>query len=118
MGELLQVRVSVSTYDPAKVQKRWPRLFVLGFGQESAGTALDGRDKGVMELARALAERAELDMLPEGAAEALGEGPREADALRQGIEDALADWKPSEANRLTDELESRLDALEKDARNL
>ena len=31
MGRTLQIRVSASTFDPAEVEKRWPRLSALAF---------------------------------------------------------------------------------------
>lgn len=114
MGRLLQVRVSASTYDEVGVTRAWPRLSGLAWGQDR----VSGARYGVFELARTLFEKRRLGMLSPEADTALGDGPQRLEALCERLGAALADWKPTEANRLTDELEDLLTELEKAAETL
>ena len=34
MGRTLQIRVSATTFDPAEVERRWPRLSALAFSPD------------------------------------------------------------------------------------
>ncbi|MEF2144374.1 MAG: hypothetical protein V3573_02915 [Desulfovibrionaceae bacterium] len=109
MGRLLQIRVSASTYDEQAVSKAWPVLAKLAWGVDR----VDGAAYGVLELCETIADKARLHLLSDDAALALGKGPEEAEAIRRKLEQALAEWKASEANRLSDDLEEALSELEK-----
>ena len=112
MGKVLQVRVTATTYDDRDVEKSWPTLHELGFGYESAGTPLDSRVKGVMQLVAALEDRLSISMLPERIMEVAEKDILKADKLRKEIEEALVEWDPRKADKLTYELEDTLDDLE------
>ncbi|XPV74990.1 MAG: hypothetical protein ACNI27_10140 [Desulfovibrio sp.] len=112
MGKILQVRVTASTFDDRDVERAWPKLHELGFGYESAGTPLDSRSKGVLQLVEALEDRLSISMLPENIIEIASDSILKADELRKGIQDALAEWDARTADKLTYELEDLMDDLE------
>ena len=114
MGRYLQIRVSVSTADEETVAKAWPRLVRLAWadGLPPVGS------RGVLELTAALADRLSLGMLPPRAAEAVGGPARRAGQARLDLEEALAQRKPAEADRLTYALEDALDEAEQSAARL
>jgi hypothetical protein len=107
MGRLLQVRVSVWTYNEDDVRKAWPSLWKLAWQDSSAIPK-----KGVMELADAVFDAVKAGLIPDEQAKALRKDADKADELRQAIEKALSDRKPSEADKLTYSLEDTLDTLE------
>ncbi|MGE4265618.1 MAG: hypothetical protein AB7E46_14230 [Desulfovibrio sp.] len=114
MGRILQIRVSAWTFDPAEVEKRWPRLVALGF----TPPVLLKQERGVLELVDNLADRLGMGVLPEPAQSVLGDSLRRAAAARERLAAALADWNAREANAATDEIEEALDEAEQDARKL
>ena len=114
MGRTLQIRVSAWTFDPAEVEKRWPRLVALGFSPP----VLLKQERGVLELVDSLATRLELGVLPEAAAKVLAGALTRAAAARQRLDAALAEWNARAANIATDEIEEALDEAEQDARKL
>jgi hypothetical protein len=114
MGRLLQIRVSANTYDEAEVARTWPRLSKLAWSEDR----VSGSSYGVLELCRTLAEKQRLGMLPQEADGALGEGAKRLDSLVERLGSALGDWKATEANRLSDDLEDALSELEKEAEKL
>lgn len=119
MGRTLQVRVSATTFDPAEVGRRWPRLTGLAFSPVAVKIpALPEERRGVLELVEHLADRLEIGMLPDEASAELADGIRRASAAREQLAAHLADWNPREANLDTDRIEDALDELEKQARGL
>ncbi|MGE4291331.1 MAG: hypothetical protein AB7E32_03880 [Desulfovibrio sp.] len=114
MGKLLQIRVSAATYDEAGVVRIWPRLSRLAWGVDR----VPGAAYGVLELGRTLAEKKRLGMLSREAVAVLADGPERLEELVSRLESALGDWKASEANRLSDDLEDALSELEKAAEKL
>lgn len=112
MGKLLQVRVSAWTYSEDEVQKTWPKLWKLIWGE--GGDAVP--DKGVLELAGAVYDAVRAGLIDKDKADALRVKADEADRLKHAIEDALAARLPKEADKLTYEIEDCLDALEDIAR--
>ena len=119
MGRTLQIRVSATTFDPAEVERRWPRLSVLAFSPVAVKIpALPPETRGVQELVTHLADRLEIGMLPAEAARALAGGITKAAAVRARLEAELADWNAKAANTATDQIEDALDELESLARQL
>ncbi len=114
MGRTLQIRVSASTFDPAEVERRWPRLVAFGF---SSPTLLE-QDKGVLQLVDNLADRLEIGLLPDEAAHELADGITRAAKARARLEAELAEWNAKAANAATDEIEDALDDLEAQAKKL
>lgn len=114
MGRTLQIRVSASTFDPAEVERRWPRLVALGF---SPPTLLE-QEKGVLQLVDNLADRLDVGVLPEEAASMLAGGIKKAAAARARLEAELGEWNARAANTATDEIEDALDELESQAMRL
>ncbi|WP_320170631.1 hypothetical protein [Maridesulfovibrio sp.] len=111
MGDVLQIRVMARTYDEGEVEKKWPALVATAWEEPRS----PGRARGVIELVEDLKDRLELGMIPEDKAEAVGESIRRAYDLKLRLEKALGDWKPSEANTISYDLEEELSAAEKTA---
>ncbi len=111
MGNVLQIRVMAKTYDESQVEKKWPFLVALTWSEPRA----KGRTHGVMELVEDLKDKLELGMLSKAEEELLGESIRKSFNIKLRIEDALGDWKASEANTASFDLEDLLDELEKKA---
>ena len=119
MGRTLQIRVSATTFDPAEVERRWPRLSALAFSPVAVKIpALPQETRGVQELVTHLADRLEIGMLPVEAASVLAGGIKKAAAARARLEAELADWNAKAANTATDQIEDALDELESLARQL
>lgn len=119
MGRTLQIRVSASTFDPAEVERRWPRLVALAFSPVAVKIpALPPETRGVLELVTHLADRLEIGLLPEEALRELADGIKKAAAARDRLEAELGEWNARAANALTDEIEDALDELESQARQL
>ncbi|WP_320005833.1 hypothetical protein [Maridesulfovibrio sp.] len=109
MGNVLQIRVMARTYDEAEVEQKWPNLVKTAWEQPHA----EGRPHGVIELVEDLKDRLELGMIPEEKADALTDSIRKAYDLKLRMEKALGDWKASEANTISYDLEDELSAAEK-----
>lgn len=114
MGRTLQIRVSAWTFDPAEVEKRWPRLVALGF---SPPTLLH-QERGVLELTDNLVDRHDIGVLPKDAQTALAEPIKRLGAARERLTAALAEWNARAANTATDDIEEALDDAEQEARKL
>lgn len=107
MGKVLQIRVMAQTFDETEVRDNWPKLSKMVWGEDPPK-----REHGVLELARALDGHQRMGMLPDEMQqhkEALEAGEK----FVQAIEKALGDWKPGDADKLSNELEDHLEALEK-----
>ncbi|WP_319778885.1 hypothetical protein [Maridesulfovibrio sp.] len=109
MGNVLQIRVMARTYDEAEVEKKWPYLVETAWDKPHA----EGRAHGVVELVEDLKDRLELGMIPEEKAEAMADSIRKAFELKLRMERALGDWKASEANTISYDLEDELSIAEK-----
>ncbi|OGR36172.1 MAG: hypothetical protein A2051_09755 [Desulfovibrionales bacterium GWA2_65_9] len=119
MGRTLQVRVSASTFDPAEVERRWPRLVALAFSPVAVKIpALPPESRGVLELVAHLADRLEIGLLPEEALRELADGIKQAAAARARLEAELGEWNAKAANAATDAIEDALDELESQAKKL
>lgn len=114
MGRTLQIRVSAWTFDPAEVEKRWPRLVALGFSPP----VLLKQERGVLELVDNLVDRQDMGVLPEPAGKVLAEPIARAGAARERLTAALAEWNARAANTETDAIEEALDEAEQEARKL
>lgn len=111
MGRILQIRVTAWTYDEDEVNRAWPRLTALVWAERDRWVPAGARH-GVLELAKALPDAARFGHWPESTRQALRDGIDKAYGLSIRLEAALADWQPSLANRLSDELEDALTSLE------
>lgn len=118
MGRVLQIRVMAYTPDVEQAEKRWPSLYKLGWDERFPDSGMDWRDRGVLQLVTNLADRHSIGVLPEAASSALDTNLARAAQLEKQLEDALSEWKASDANSLSNELEDVLDELEKDAKKL
>jgi len=108
MGKILQVRVSAWTFSEEEVEKAWPLLWKLVWGE--GGDAIP--KKGVIELSQAVFDAVRAGLIPREQADALRNGAEKVEELRFKIEGALSSWQPKEADRLIYELEDGLDVLE------
>ncbi|MDR2696136.1 MAG: hypothetical protein LBC79_07145 [Deltaproteobacteria bacterium] len=107
MGKILQIRVSAWTYDESEAERAWPRLTELAFS-----VPLTHHRRGVLEMVAALDDGLRFMDWPAPLKGSLAPGLKRAIAIRDQLEGALADWDPRRANKLTDELEDALDAVE------
>lgn len=116
MGKILQVRVSAQTYNPEDMDRAWPRLVRLVWpdgGRDFMSRPVDQRGtKGVLELVQELHDTLRFRSWPEELKEALGPGIEKAVELKAKLETALGDWKASEANTISHDLEDALTAIE------
>ncbi|AGW15125.1 hypothetical protein [Megalodesulfovibrio gigas] len=110
MGRHLQVIVSAYTYRPEDIEKVWPRLHHLAWG--TVPTAGPQPKKGVLELVEALDDALNFGNHPKDVKAALERKLAVAKSRKRSLENALADWKPGEANALSDQLEDVLAELE------
>jgi len=108
MGKLLQVRVTAWTFSEDEVEKTWPALWKLVWGE--GGDAIP--KKGVLELAQAVYNAVRAGLVTDAQVDALKDGAETVEDLRFKIGDALGDWQPREADKLIYRLEDELDALE------
>lgn len=108
MGRLLQIRVSAWSFSEDEVEKTYPSLWKLIWGD--CGDAV--RKKGVMELALGVYDAVRAGLIDSRIADALKEKADEADRLYHAVERALAARDPKEADKLSYQLEDCLDALE------
>jgi len=118
MGKILQIRVMASTYDPEDMDKAWPRLVALCRPDYPYPKGPKTRPTGVLELVQTLDDRCRFGDWEERAKDALRPGIDAALAVKARLEQALGDWRPTEANHLSDELEEALAALETQAKNV
>lgn len=111
MGKLLQIRVSAWTYREEDVPEVWPGLAHLAWPRP----LYPGEKRGVLELAGALETECSFAGWDRDLKERLQPGITLAAQLKAQLEQALADWEPREANRLSDSLEDVLTELERNA---
>ncbi len=110
MGKILQVRVSVATYDPDDVYRRWPELSRLAWGEKQSA---DFKDVGVRQLTSVLEDKWKFG--EDWAQDLKNFLARDVGVLREldrRLEDALADRQADAADRITYELEDALGELE------
>lgn len=107
MGKVLQVRVSVSTWNEDLVEKSWPNLSELAFS-----VPIQLSKHGVQELIQGLAGGLNYLDWSDERKKKMGPGINSAEKLYRDLERALANWQIQEANRLTDQIELVLDKLE------
>lgn len=114
MGRVLQIRVSAQTYDPRAVEKRWPGLCALAWPEADMprGTMREDGTVGVLELVAVLGDEVRYGKVDPAVKKALEPLLGEVEGVKARLESALADWKPAEANALSDKLEEALDRLE------
>lgn len=114
MGKLLQIRVSAQTYDPREVARRWPGLCALAWPEAEMprGAMREDGTVGVVELVAVLGDEVRFGQVDPAARKALEPLLGEVEAVKARLDAALADWRPAEANILSDQLEEALDRLE------
>ena len=107
MGKYLQIRVKAETFRPEDLPKAWPFLCRAAWGDDPRI-----QPRGLLELVQAISDRCQFGDWSKEAKKELEPGIQNAVKLRDKLEAALGDWKPSEANKLSDALEDALAALE------
>jgi len=108
MGTLLQVRVSVYTVDPGKVEDAWPVLSRLAYPHSHDYAPAK---RGVLELIETLNARITAKEVPGDIAGRLKPGLDKAVQAAAQLQEALALWKPEEAQMITEKIETALDEL-------
>ena len=111
MGKILQIRVSAWTYREEDVIGTWPYLSRRAWPQPNGLH----EKRGVLELVTALENGIAFEEWPVEAAAALKDGIAQVATIKKQLEDALADWKPVEANKYSEHLEDALTTLEEQA---
>ena len=109
MGDVLQVRVMVYTPDVSVVEKKWPELSELAW--PPANNYAPAK-RGVLELVDTLVARLRFEDVPKAKVDALLPGVLKARDLATELESALGAWNPSQANKLTVQIENALADLE------
>ena len=107
MGKVLQIRVSAVTWDEDLLERLWPQLAALAFS-----VPIRHEKRGVLEMVGALGDGLKFMPWSEKRKSAMGPGIIEAVRFKEDLENALADWRPQEANAASDRLEDVLDKLE------
>jgi hypothetical protein len=108
---VLQIRVTAQTWDEREVLRAWPNLCALAWPEPRVGADAPGPPHGVLDLVRTLDDERRFGDWKEDVARELGPRIDAAVALAGDLEKALADWQPSQANRLSEELEQALDDM-------
>jgi hypothetical protein len=114
MGKVLQIRVTASTYEPKDVLRRWPGLCALAWPPDDMprGAMREDGTVGVMELLCVLGGEVRFGKVDKAVRQALEPLLEGVESVKAKLDAALADWKPAEANALSDRLEEALDGLE------
>jgi hypothetical protein len=107
VGKILQIQVSAWTCDEAEVEAAWPRLAELAFS-----VPLKRHKRGVLEMVTSLDDGLRFMNWPVSLKDSITPGLKRVVAIKDQLEGALADWDPRRANRLSDEWEDALDAVE------
>jgi hypothetical protein len=110
VGQYLQIRVTVATYDEAAAEDRYKKLYALAWPTEATPSA---GPRGLMELTAALDDRVRLGNLPGPERTALLPGVERAMAAKAALEAALGDRDPKAADHFSYVLEDALAELEK-----
>ncbi len=110
MGKVLQVRVWASTYDEDEVRGAWPLLHKLAWPDDNAVYVAK---KGVLELIDTLVDAHRFADWSADVKALTADGLATLASLRRELDEALAEWNPTRANRLTDQIEDALTAIEK-----
>ncbi len=108
MGKILQIIVSAWTYREEDLPKTWPYLVNLVW----PNPPYPGEKRGVLELVTALENGLAFGEWPQETKTALHKGIFHAVSIKKSLEAALSDWKPKEANTLSDSLEDTFTELE------
>ncbi|WP_027185877.1 hypothetical protein [Desulfovibrio inopinatus] len=110
MGKFLQIRVSATTYDPSEVQRAWPRLFGLVTPNRPTPPH---EPEGVLELVDALWDIVHYGDLDKTVKTTLSPFVEKALAVKEQLDNALAERRASQADTLTYELEDILTDMER-----
>ena len=110
MGTFLQIHVSAETYDPADVEKAWPKLCKIAW--PPSGTPESG-EIDVLRLVDALHDQVRFGDLPDDAKKELKSKAENAAVLKERLEQALGDRDPKAADALSYRIEDALSDLEK-----
>lgn len=107
MGKILQIRVSAWTYREEDVAITWPNLTELTWPTPP----YHGEKRGVLELVDSLENQLSFGDWPTTIKNTLHQGIQSLVQTKKKLELALADWKPKEANDLSNILEDQLTEL-------
>lgn len=107
MGKILQIRVSAWTYREEDVAITWPNLVALTWPTPP----YHGEKRGVLELVDSLENQLAFGDWSTTIKNTLHQGIQHLVQTKKKLELALADWKPEEANGLSNILEDQLTEL-------
>ena len=130
MGGILTIRVSAVTYDEGEVFRAWPDLCALAWpgkgevsgrvwvpavlpGALAAPLAADPVRRGVVELAQALVEEAQLGPWTDALRQSMRDHVADLEKQLGALEKALGDWQPQAAHAAAGALEDILDEMER-----
>ena len=110
MGELIQIRVTARIHDNIEAFNRWPALIKLAFGPVQEKVFKE-RDL-LTELVEALHDKQRIRDIPAETASKISEGIIAVSSLLKKMHSFLADRKPSDADKVSYQLEDLLDRME------
>ena len=115
MGRILQIRLSAYTFEPEEVKDTWPKLVKIALGVDRVYQDT----LGVLELVNKLKDKVRYDeSLDKNLKQVLLRYVERLEGVQNKLEQALADWLPAEANKLSYQLEDILDEAEKEVAKL
>lgn len=110
MGKILQIRVSAWTYREEDVDITWPNLVALTWPTPP----YNGEKRGVLELVDSLENQLSFGDWSTTIKNTLHKRIQNLVQTKKKLELALADWKPKEANFLSNILEDQLTELDQE----
>jgi len=112
MGRVLQIRVMAYTYDPAELARQWPRLYKLAF--PTTGES----EHDMREMVGSMADQVRFGALDSRQKSLLMPDVERIEEILARMDEALAEWNPREANKISEELEEALDEMEREAKKV
>ncbi len=111
MGKLLYIRVNASTYDETKVRKEFPTLCELVWNEKDSYIPA-AQFFGVLELIATLHEALEYANFPQELVNLLKNEVQELVILKENLSKAITSWEVREADKITYDIEEKLQVLE------
>ncbi len=112
MGDILLIRVSVSTYDESDVKKRYPLLSRMVWPVQDKFIPA-AQQFGLLELITTLSESLEFAKWSDKTKDLLRPHVLELVDRQKKLNEYILSWQPKEANALSFEIEENLDRIEK-----
>jgi hypothetical protein len=109
MGKILQIRVTAQTFKTEDVEKEWPKLYATAWPDAPKGVRKPG---GVPELVDELEDQFRFGNIAADVKALLAKALPGLMNCKTLMQEALADWDPAMADKLSYTLEDLLSDLE------